>query len=205
MWPFKEPFVAIDNTEFIYLDETGTRFYPLMCDNTLYKESLEIIREQLRTWIVQDLSYTTSLNEVVERSLVYQLVNIDVKFLPYPTYTEMLKLCLQDTDISHSGSRLMDTIVRIGTLVPTEVLETIKGKFLYSMLYTIPREVNGQPMPNKVAWVETLSLYPWIPLMLFIQELYEADDIVDKVTKLTAKLRVHNTQVEAPKITMDVK
>lgn len=175
-----------DNTDVIYLDDTGKFLLPLKCDNDLYEKGIEKIKSILKAWILQDIIFTNMENgNKVDNSLVFQLKDIDTKFIPYDLQKNTLLSCLEDSATNFAGLRFFDTIVRISLEVPTEVLETLKGKFLYAMVYTIPKSINRNTVPTKQQWVSTLIELPWVTYLPFIQELYERDEEVGKLISKT--------------------
>lgn len=182
-----------DTVEKIYLNEEGTRYYPLQCDHELYAKGLEIVKRHLQSWMVQDITIAGNTNQAIDTTLLYQLKEIDVKFLPYAEQQNILTACLRDNEISFSGSRLMDTFLRINVEVPIEVLETIKGKFLYGMVYGLPETISDVPIPKKEQWINTMRLFPWCHFLMFIQEIYDTDDIIKRIDALTTKIKAGNT------------
>lgn len=195
MWPFKDP-PLMDTSDTIFLTEDGSINYPLEEEDPVrYKESIEKIFDLLRMWMSQDIAFASSRGLQVSDTLVYQLAMLDLKLLAYPTYLSMLDNIMDDTSSNEkSGSRLMDTIVRICVQVPMSDQRVITGKFLYGNLYGIPREINGMELPSKSHWAATLLKYPWVVYLPFLQELYDDDDIVAKITDLQkAKTQLNTT------------
>ena len=77
----------------------------------------------------------------------------------------------------------MDAVVLINTTMPIEVLECLKGKFLYSMLYALPPNLTGEETkPTKEMWLAALEIVPWAPLILLIQELMMLEDMGEHFT-----------------------
>lgn len=184
MWPFSKP-VLTDNTAFIFVTPEGDVNYPLIYPNNAeYTAGLEKIKEILRVWILQDIAFASQKGLRVEDTLIYQIMQIDLKFLGWEHQLNVLLRCIEDKGESYSGSRLMDTFLRIYIAVETDIIEVIKGRFLYGMIYGLQDQVNGQDLPNKQQWLKAILTYPWIPFLIFLQELYDEDDIVAKVTQL---------------------
>ena len=194
MWPFKTP-VEGDTTERIYLDDTGLRYLPLQGDNEAAEKAITKIQDILRKWMMQDLTTTTENNQSAESSLLYQLKEIDLKFLPFPVQLSTLQKCMEDTALNHSGSRLMDAIVQISIEIPLEIAELIRGRFLYGQLFAIPRQINGVNLPTKNDWLNCLSEVPWAPYLQFIQQLFDEDDIMRKLRDLTNASDLKRTTV----------
>lgn len=194
MWPFKTPVVG-DTTEALYLDETGLRYLPLQGDNEAVTRAVEKINDILRKWMMQDLMTTTENNQSVDDSLLYQLKEIDLKFLPFPIQLSTLERCMEDTELNHSGSRLMDAIVQISIEVPIEIAELIKGKFLYAQLFSIPRSINGIELPTKNDWLQTFQAVPWAHYLQFIQQLFDEDDIIKKLRELSSSQESQRTTI----------
>ena len=95
--------------------------------------------------------------------------------VPHAVYLDNLLQIIADDEISHGGSRLLDAIVLIHTVVPTEVIETFKGKFLYGMLYGLSNAENK--LPTKEMWVYALAVVPWIPFIIIIQEIMSLESM----------------------------
>ena len=188
MWnPFAKKAIALDNTEIIYADDSGLVGWPLSCDQQLFETGLTVIRKHLKNWILQDIIFTTDNNQAVESSLVYQLKDFDLKLLPYDEPQATLQTVLKDTPVNASGTRLMDAFVRITMEAPIEALEALKGRMLYGMVYCISRTINDTPMPSKQQWVKTLQELPWVIYLPFLQELYETDTDISKMTDVRAR------------------
>lgn len=192
---------VLDSTEVIYGDPDGLVKFRLVCDPELYAKGLDTIRTLLREWMVQDIVQTTTNGQTLESSLLYQIKDVDLKVLPFPIQKETLMRCMEDTPMNFSGSRLLDTFVRINVEVPTEVLETVKGKFLYGMVYGLPRSVGDLVYPVKQDWINLISEMVWAPYLLFIQQLFDSDEITARISKISASLKENKT-VLAPSIKM---
>ncbi len=191
MWFLKHQ-PLVDNTDVIFLDESGAQALPLFCDQTLYLQSRETIRSILRAWIMQDMNLATSAGgRPLDGSLAYRIRNVDLKYLAYPDQLANFLDCMQDTGTSFSGSRLMDAFVNIYLNVPIEITEYIKGKFLYGMLYGIT-STNDREFPTKQEWVTTLKGYPWIPFLCYIQEMIDTEE---EIVRLIQLARNQPTQV----------
>ena len=186
MWnPFKKA-VVLDNTAIIFADDSGLIGWPLDCDQQLFETGTAVIKKHLKIWAMQDIAFTTSNNQPVESSLIYQLKDFDLKLLPYDEPKETLMQVLRDTPVNASGTRLMDAFVRIALETPTPVVETLKGRLLYGMVYGISRVINEVAMPSKALWVKLIQEFPWVIYLPFIQELYETDPDIAKETKVRA-------------------
>jgi len=173
-WLFKkkEEEVILDTSDEIYLNNDGSSFYPLTCDPYIYSQSLESIRVILLRWIKQDRMAVDNLAIKMEGTISYLLYTFDLKLLPYDIYLSNLLDIIHDTELNKSGNRLLDAIALIHTTVPTEMLECFKGKFLYSMLYSLPPTLSdGNARPTKEMWLHALDVVPWAPFILIIQEL----------------------------------
>jgi hypothetical protein len=171
MWPFKKEQLLVDTTEFIALADGFA--LPLICDFALYQSGLKEASTVIESWINQELDNNTALSERIQSSIVFELRKFDLKYLPYPVQINSLESVLMDTELSNAGSRFFDMIVELYTKVPTEVLETYRGKFLHAMLYGLPRNINDKPLPNKEAWTILLSTHPWVPFIKLIQDIFE--------------------------------
>lgn len=185
MWPFKDP-PLMDTDEVIFLTDDGAINYSLIEEDTArFNQSVEKIFELIRLWMTQDISFASSRGLAVADTLTYQLAMMDVKMLAYPTYQSTLDKLMDDTASNEaSGSRLMDVIIRICMQIPIADQRVLTGKFLYGNLYGIPRVINGMELPSKDHWAATLRKYPWIIYLPFLQELYDDDEIVAKITDL---------------------
>ena len=172
-----------DTSEEIFLNNEGTAFYPLQCDPFIYAQSLDSIRQILLRWIKQDRVEVDGVSSRIEGTVSYLLYTFDLKLLPHDVYLSRLLEIIKDTDLNKSGSRLMDAVVLINTTIPIEVLECLKGKFLYSMLYAFPPNLTGEETkPTKEMWLAALEIVPWAPLILLIQELMMLEDMGEHFT-----------------------
>lgn len=171
MWPFKKEQPLIDTTEAIQLD--AGIFLPLTCDFELYQAGMKEASAVIESWINSELDSNAALAERIQSSIVFELRKFDLKYLPYPVQINALENVLMDTELSNSGSRFFDMIVELYTRVPTEVLETYRGKFLYAMLYGLPKLINDKQLPNKEHWTTLLSVHPWVPFIKLIQDIFE--------------------------------
>lgn len=184
--------IPVDTTDFIVTAD-GERKFRLVCDPAMYAAGLEIVRNHLKIWIIQDITNTLENNQGIEDTLLYQIKDTDLKFLPYQSQRDVLERCLIDTEINFSGSRLFDAITRINIEVPMEVLETIKGKFLYSMIYGLPKQLGKLVYPTKEDWIGLLADMPWVPFLVFVQEIFDSDEITNRISKLTASAKTKPT------------
>lgn len=182
----KEPEEVPDTSEEIYLDASGSCFYPLTCDPFIYSQSLDSIRQLLLRWIKQDRSDVDGMSIKFEGTISYLLFNFDLKLLPYDVYLSQLLTIVHDTDLNKSGNRLMDTIALINTIIPQEALDCFKGKFLYSMLYGLPPALTDDNLrPTKAMWIRALDTVPWAPFILLIQELMMMEAVGEPYTPVT--------------------
>ena len=188
--------VLNDTTDIIYLSEDGTSFYELTCDPLLYAQGLVSIRTILANWIAEDRAVATSTALSPDGTVSYLLNNLDIKMVPHAIYLEQLINIIRDNEVNRSGSRLLDAIALIHTVVPTEVIQCFKGKFLYGMLYGLS-DID-QTLPNKEQWVHALAVLPWIPFILIIQEIMSVENIGPNATSAIAGFSVSDTSDEAP-------
>lgn len=193
MWPFTKQ-IPQDTAGFIIGKEEGV-FYPLVCDHQLFTDCVEKIKDLIRIWMVQDIALASQRGGKVEDTLVYRLMNIDIKFLPYPEFLHNLLAACKEVDEGGPGSRLMDAFVRIGMQIPIEVQRTIIGRFIYAHTYCLGADVNENHLPTKDEWLDLLSQYPWVVYLPFLQELYDQDDIISKVTRQQQAINQQLTQV----------
>lgn len=174
MWPFTKKPTLIDTLAGgIMLDSNV--ILPLECDEEQYNAALVTIESIFRKWMTLEIDVASNTNTSLEHTLPYQLRNIDIKYLPYPVNREMLETILRDNDISRSGSRFFDIIVTIYSSIPSIVLETMRGRFMYGMLYGLPRVIDDKPLPSKEEWISLLAEHPWIPLLRIQQQLFDSD------------------------------
>lgn len=188
--------VLKDTTDIIYLSEDGSSFYELTCDPLLYAQGLISIRTILSNWIAEDRAVATSTALAPQGTVSYLLNNLDIKMVPHAIYLEQLINIIRDNEVNRSGSRLLDTIALIHTVVPTEVIQCFKGKFLYGMLYGLS-DID-QTLPSKEQWVHALAVLPWIPFILIIQEIMSVENIGPNATSAIAGFSVSDTSAEAP-------
>ena len=185
-----------DTTDIIYLSEDGASFYELTCDPLLYAQGLVSIRTILSNWIAEDRAVATSTALSPQGTVSYLLNNLDIKMVPHAIYLEQLINIIRDNEVNRSGSRLLDAIALIHTVVPTEVIQCFKGKFLYGMLYGLS-DID-QTLPNKEQWVHALAVLPWIPFILIIQEIMSVENLGPNTTSAIAGFSVSDTSDEAP-------
>lgn len=188
--------VLNDTTDIIYLSEDGSSFYELTCDPVLYAQGLISIRTILSNWIAEDRAVATSTALAPQGTVSYLLNNLDIKMVPHAIYLEQLINIIRDNEVNRSGSRLLDAIALIHTVVPTEVIQCFKGKFLYGMLYGLS-DID-QTLPTKEQWVHALAVLPWIPFILIIQEIMSVENIGPNATSAIAGFSVSDTSDEAP-------
>lgn len=188
--------VLNDTTDIIYLSEDGSSFYELTCDPVLYAQGLISIRTILANWIAEDRAVATSTALAPQGTVSYLLNNLDIKMVPHAIYLEQLINIIRDNEVNRSGSRLLDAIALIHTVVPTEVIQCFKGKFLYGMLYGLS-DID-QTLPTKEQWVHALAVLPWIPFILIIQEIMSVENIGPNATSAIAGFSVSDTSDEAP-------
>lgn len=189
MWPFaKETPATPDTTDAIWI---GNRSYPLVCDNQLYFDSLERIKQYISSWLSQeiDLEKETTFSEY---SLIKVLYQTDIRNLAWESALEMFLTILRDSSISRQSVRLEDLIVRIAINIPTEVLETITGKFLYGVLYKTRRTVNETEYPQKEEWEHALMEIPWIPLLPLFQEVMDQDHSIRRIAEKAQSATIVN-------------
>lgn len=188
--------VLNDTTDIIYLSEDGSSFYELTCDPLLYAQGLVSIRTILSNWIAEDRAVATSTALSPDGTVSYLLNNLDIKMVPHAIYLEQLINIIRDNEVNRSGSRLLDAIALIHTVVPTEVIQCFKGKFLYGMLYGLS-DID-QTLPTKEQWVHALAVLPWIPFILIIQEIMSVENIGPNATSAIAGFSMSDTSDEAP-------
>lgn len=181
-WPWQKEEI-VDTAEFIFTDEPGV-FYPLEADHELFTQCIDKIKDILRIWMTQDISFATKRRLEVTDTLVYQIMQTDLKFLGYISNFELFSTILNDSADSSSGSRLMDAFVRIAMQIPIDIQRVITGRFLYAHVWCLQKQINHIDLPSKQDWLGILKEHPWVVYLPFIQELYDEDDIVTKVTEL---------------------
>lgn len=181
---FKKKQVFVDTVERIFLDDTGARFFNLEVDPDRYEKGIATMKEILKDWTVQDITYTTDNNQPIDSSLLYQLKEIDLKFLPYDVYRQRLNYCLGDDAVNYSGARFFDAITRINTYIPLDILDAFRGKFLYAMLYGLPKTINTYELPPKELWLDLLVEHPWVPYLLVVQDLFDREEALEKLFRM---------------------
>lgn len=159
-----------DNNEFIYGSDNMA--YPLTQPEN-YEYHINTIYDIFRGWMELEEHITNSRGADARLQLVTQLQTIDIKLLGFPEILGKLLLLLEDNELTVSGSRMFDAITRISMVVPVDTLEVIKGKFLYNMLYMLPDTINSVRLPTKEMWLDAIKEHPWIPLLVFIQQLLD--------------------------------
>ena len=169
-----------DTTDAIYLTKDGKSFYELICDPVLYAQGLKSIRTILVNWIAEDRAIANSTAIDIKGTVSYLLNTLDLKMVAHDIYLEQLINIITDNEVNRGGSRLLDAIALIYTVVPTEVIECFKGKFLYGMLYGLSN-INHD-LPTKEQWVHALAVIPWIPFIIIIQEILSTAQLEPNAT-----------------------
>lgn len=184
----------VDTISTIYLDREQKYFLPLdYPDEHEYKELLEIVRAKLRSWMLMDIDLARSVDRAVDSSLSIKLATIDIKFLPKTgNWTQFLSY-IENNPIYSPLTRLLDTIDQLAMEVPPKFLETVKGRFLYGMVYMMPKKCSSHDLPTKDEWVSILTQMPWIFLLPIIQELYDTDKVIQLLNR---KLELNKAKEE---------
>lgn len=185
-----------DTTDAIYLTKDGKSFYELSCDPVLYAQGLKSIRTILINWIAEDRAIANSTAIDIKGTVSYLLNTLDLKMVPHAVYLEQLINIITDNEVNRGGSRLLDTITLIYTVVPTEVIECFKGKFLYGMLYGLSN-TNQNVLPTKEQWLHALAMVPWIPFIIIIQEILLTEYLGSTTSSISDFLE-SDTNGEAP-------
>lgn len=154
-----------------YLDKAQTIWFPLVCDANLYAAGVDAMRQILVKWINEDRATSADTGQDISGTVSFLLNGVDLKFLPYSEQCVHLLEVMSTNTINRSGMRLLDAITLIYTVVPTEVVETFKGKFFYGMLMGLPKEMDDLKFPTDEDWVELYRLVPWAPFLILIQEI----------------------------------
>lgn len=175
-----------DTTDAIYLTKDGKSFYELSCDPVLYAQGLQSIRTILVNWIAEDRAIAADTAIDTKGTVSYLLNTLDLKMVAHAIYLEQLINIITDNEVNRGGSRLLDTITLIHTVVPTDVIQCFKGKFLYGMLYGLS-DVNSV-LPTKEQWVHALAIIPWIPFIVIIQEILSTEHIGSTTSSISGFL-----------------
>lgn len=184
-----------DTTDSIYLTKDGKSFYELSCDPVLYAQGLMSIRTILTNWIAEDRAIAADTAIDPKGTVSYLLNMLDLKMVAHTIYLEQLINSISDNEVNRGGSRLLDTIALIYTVVPTEVIECFKGKFLHGMLYGLSNTNNV--LPTKEQWVHALAVIPWIPFIIIIQEILSTEYLGPNVTSSISGFSISDTNDEA--------
>lgn len=190
----KLKFEIQDTTETIYLTNDGSSFYELSCDPLLYTQGLMNIRTILANWIAEDRAIAADTAIDTKGTVSYLLNMLDVKMVPHAIYLEQLINIIKDNEVNRGGSRLLDAIALIHTVVPTDVIQCFKGKFLYGMLYGLS-DVNSV-LPTKEQWVHALAVIPWIPFIIIIQEILSTEYLGPNTTSSISGFSMSDTNDE---------
>jgi hypothetical protein len=183
-----------DTTDAIYLTKDGKSFYELSCDPVLYAQGLKSIRTILVNWIAEDRAIAADTAIDIKGTVSYLLNTLDVKMIPHAIYLEQLINIITDNEVNRGGSRLLDAITLIYTVVPTEVIECFKGKFLYGMLYGLSN-INHD-LPTKEQWIYALAVIPWIPFIIIIQEILSTAQLEPNATSSISGFSMSDTNDE---------
>lgn len=194
---------SIDTISTIYLDREQKYFLPLdYPDEHEYKELLEIVRAKLRSWMLMDIDLARSVDRAVDSSLSIKLATIDIKFLPKTgNWTQFLSY-IENNPIYSPLTRLLDTIDQLAMEVPPKFLETVKGRFLYGMVYMMPKKCSSHDLPTKDEWVSILTQMPWIFLLPIIQELYDTDKVIQLLNRKLELNKAKEELVVQPKMSL---
>ena len=193
----------VDTISTIYLDREQKYFLPLdYPDEHEYKELLEIVRAKLRSWMLMDIDLARSVDRAVDSSLSIKLATIDIKFLPKTgNWTQFLSY-IENNPIYSPLTRLLDTIDQLAMEVPPKFLETVKGRFLYGMVYMMPKKCSSHDLPTKDEWVSILTQMPWIFLLPIIQELYDTDKVIQLLNRKLELNKAKEELVVQPKMSL---
>ena len=193
----------IDTVSTIYLDREQKYFLTLdYPDEHEYKELLEIVRAKLRSWMLMDIDLARSVDRAVDSSLSIKLATIDIKFLPKTgNWTQFLSY-IENNPIYSPLTRLLDTIDQLAMEVPPKFLETVKGRFLYGMVYMMPKKCSSHDLPTKDEWVSILTQMPWIFLLPIIQELYDTDKVIQLLNRKLDLNKAKEELVVQPKMSL---
>ena len=193
---------SIDTISTIYLDDEQNYFLSLdYPDEHEYKELLEIVRAKLRSWMLMDIDLAKSIDRGVDNSLSIKLATIDLKFLPKTGNWIQFLSYIENNPIYSPLPRLLDTINQLSMEVPPRFLETLKGRFLYGMVYMMPKNFNSYALPTKDEWVSVLTQMPWIFLPI-IQELYDTDKVVQMLNRKLELNKVKEETVVRPNVSI---
>lgn len=194
---------SIDTISTIYLDDEQNYFLSLdYPDEHEYKELLEIVRAKLRSWMLMDIDLAKSIDRGVDNSLSIKLATIDLKFLPKTGNWIQFLSYIENNPIYSPLPRLLDTINQLSMEVPPRFLETLKGRFLYGMVYMMPKKFNSYALPTKDEWVSVLTQMPWIFLLPIIQELYDTDKVVQMLNRKLELNKVKEETVVRPNVSL---
>ena len=194
---------SIDTISTIYLDDEQNYFLSLdYPDEHEYKELLEIVRAKLRSWMLMDIDLAKSIDRGVDNSLSIKLATIDLKFLPKTGNWIQFLSYIENNPIYSPLPRLLDTIDQLSMEVPPRFLETLKGRFLYGMVYMMPKKFNSYALPTKDEWVSVLTQMPWIFLLPIIQELYDTDKVVQMLNRKLELNKVKEETVVRPNVSL---
>ena len=194
---------SIDTISTIYLDDDQNYFLSLdYPDEHEYKELLEIVRAKLRSWMLMDIDLAKSIDRGVDNSLSIKLATIDLKFLPKTGNWIQFLSYIENNPIYSPLPRLLDTIDQLSMEVPPRFLETLKGRFLYGMVYMMPKKFNSYALPTKDEWVSVLTQMPWIFLLPIIQELYDTDKVVQMLNRKLELNKVKEETVVRPNVSL---
>ena len=193
----------VDTISTIYLDDEQNYFLSLdYPDEHEYKELLEIVRAKLRSWMLMDIDLAKSIDRGVDNSLSIKLATIDLKFLPKTGNWIQFLSYIENNPIYSPLPRLLDTIDQLSMEVPPRFLETLKGRFLYGMVYMMPKKFNSYALPTKDEWVSVLTQMPWIFLLPIIQELYDTDKVVQMLNRKLELNKVKEETVVRPNVSL---
>ena len=193
----------IDTISTIYLDDEQNYFLSLdYPDEHEYKELLEIVRAKLRSWMLMDIDLAKSIDRGIDNSLSIKLATIDLKFLPKTGNWIQFLSYIENNPIYSPLPRLLDTINQLSMEVPPRFLETLKGRFLYGMVYMMPKNFNSYALPTKDEWVSVLTQMPWIFLLPIIQELYDTDKVVQMLNRKLELNKVKEETVVRPNVSI---
>lgn len=186
MWPFTKVEVPQDTTDAIWI---GNRFYPLYCDPQLYTDGIERIKKMISSWIQQEVELEKETT-FTEYSLIQAIYQTDIRSIAWASSLDLFLKILTDSAISRQSIRLEDLILRISITIPTDVLETLTGKFLYGVLYKTRGEVNKIPYPGKEEWETALIEVPWIPFLPLFQEVMDTNQFMRRIAEKTQQATI---------------
>lgn len=165
-----------DSAGYYNYNTEGTAGYPLdEIDYEQFHADIAIIETAIKEWILADLQNAPKLDVPIDRSVAANFANLNIKVIAYPETLEFLNEISSANGndyVRRSYGRWLDAVQYLSLLCLSNTLETLRARFLDSLMYGLDHQSNVQ---SKDDCLQAVVAYPWIPLLPIYQHLYGTD------------------------------